>query len=33
LIVKFGSYGMAPLVECVTLEEMAERYKEIDKKI
>lgn len=31
LIVKFGSYGKAPLVECVALEEMAQRYKEIDK--
>lgn len=31
LIVKFGSYGKAPLVECVTLDEMAERYKIIDK--
>ena len=27
LIVKFGSYGMAPKVEVVTLDEMAERYK------
>lgn len=27
LIVKFGSYGKAPLVRPVTLEEMAERYK------
>ncbi len=27
LIVKFGSYGMAPKVEAVTLDEMAERYK------
>ena len=27
LIVKFGSYGKAPLVETVTLEEMAERYR------
>ena len=27
LIVKFGSYGKAPLVEVVTLEEMAERYR------
>lgn len=27
LIVKFGSYGMAPKVETVTLDEMAERYK------
>ena len=24
-------YGRAPLVECVTLDEMAERYREIDK--
>jgi len=31
LIVKFGSYGRAPLVECVTLDEMAERYRKIDK--
>lgn len=29
LIVEFGSVGKAPLVECVTLEEMAERYKTI----
>ena len=27
LIVKFGSYGKAPKVELVTLDEMAERYK------
>lgn len=27
LIVKFGSYGRAPLIEQVTLEEMAERYR------
>lgn len=27
LIVEFGSFGKAPLVECVTLEEMAERYR------
>ena len=27
LIVKFGSYGMTPKVEAVTLDEMAERYK------
>ena len=27
LIVKFGSYGKAPKVEIVTLDEMAERYK------
>ena len=27
LIVEFGSYGKAPLVEQVTLEEMIERYK------
>ena len=27
LVVKFGSVGKAPLVECVTLDEMAERYK------
>ena len=31
LIVKFGSYGRVSLVECVTLDEMAERYREIDK--
>ncbi len=31
LIVKFGSCGRAPLVECVTLDEMAERYRKIDK--
>ncbi len=29
LIVDFGSVGKAPLVECITLEEMAERYKEM----
>ena len=33
LIVKFGSYGKAPLVERVTLDEMAERYKVIDKNL
>ena len=33
LIVKFGSYGKAPLIEKVTLDEMAERYKEIDKNL
>ena len=27
LIVEFGSYGKAPLVEQVTLDEMIERYK------
>ena len=27
LIVDFDSYGKAPLVEQVTLDEMAERYK------
>lgn len=27
LIVEFGSVGKAPLVECVSLDEMAERYK------
>ena len=27
LIVEFGSFGKAPLVEQVSLEEMAERYK------
>ena len=27
LIIQFGSYGKAPLIECVTLDEMAERYK------
>ena len=26
LIVEFGSYGKAPLVEMATLEQMAERY-------
>ena len=26
LIVQFGSYGKAPLVEIATLDEMAERY-------
>lgn len=31
LIVEFGSVGRAPLVECVTLDEMAERYKKIEK--
>lgn len=30
LIVQFGSFGKAPLVENVTLEEMIERYKKID---
>lgn len=29
LIVQFGSYGKAPLVECVTLDEMADRYKKM----
>ena len=29
LIVQFGSYGKAPLVERVSLEEMAERYKKM----
>jgi len=33
LIVKFGSYGKAPLVECITLDEMAERYRQIDKNL
>ena len=28
LIVQFGSYGKAPLVEQVSLEQMAQRYKE-----
>ena len=27
LIVEFGSFGKAPLVEQVSLEEMAERYR------
>ena len=27
LIVEFGSYGKAPLVEMTSLEEMAERYR------
>ena len=27
LVVKFGSYGKAPKVELVTIDEMAERYK------
>ena len=27
LIIQFGSYGKAPLVEYATLEQMAERYK------
>ena len=31
LIVKFDTYGKASFVENVTLEEMAERYKTIDK--
>jgi len=30
LIVEFGSVGKAPLVECATLEEMAERYKKAE---
>ena len=29
LIVQFGSYGKAPLVEQVSLDEMAERYKKM----
>ena len=29
LIVEFGSYGKAPLVEQVSLEEMARRYKKL----
>lgn len=29
LIVEFGSFGKAPLVECATLDEMAERYKKM----
>ncbi len=29
LIVEFGSVGKAPLVKCVTLDEMAERYKKM----
>ena len=29
LIVEFGSFGKAPLVEQVSLEEMAERYKKM----
>lgn len=28
LIVQFGSYGKAPKVECVTLEQMAQRYRQ-----
>ena len=28
LIVQFGSYGKAPLIEQVSLEQMAQRYKE-----
>lgn len=32
LIVEFGSVGRAPLVEQVTLEEMAERYKKAEKR-
>lgn len=31
LIVQFGSFGKAPLVEQVSLDEMAERYKKMDK--
>ncbi len=31
LIVEFGSFGKAPLVEQVTLEEMAERYRKMEK--
>ena len=27
LIIQFGSYGKAPLIQCVTLDEMAERYR------
>jgi fructose-bisphosphate aldolase class II len=30
LITEFGSVGKAPLVELVSLEEMAERYKKMD---
>lgn len=30
LITEFGSFGKAPLVENVSLDEMAERYKKID---
>ena len=30
LIVEFGSFGKAPLVEQVSLEEMAERYKKAE---
>jgi len=29
LIVEFGSYGKAPLIECATLEDMIMRYKKI----
>ena len=29
LIVQFGSFGKAPLVEQVSLDEMAERYKKM----
>lgn len=31
LIVQFGSFGKAPLVEQVSLDEMAERYKKLEK--
>ena len=31
LIVQFGSFGKAPLVEQVTLDEMIERYKKMEK--
>lgn len=30
LIVQFGSFGKAPLVPCVTLDEMIERYKKME---
>ena len=31
LIVQFGSFGKAPLVEQVTLDEMIERYKKMER--
>ena len=31
LIVQFGSVGKAPLVECASLDEMAERYKKAER--
>lgn len=31
LVIQFGSYGKAPLIECVSLDEMAERYEKEDR--